>query len=83
MALTPARCARSVRRCLNGVSGVGFGGTEYMLMALSAEAVASRVMSGENLRDVIPLACARGIVKRGVNLKGLDFVFREAEREWM
>jgi len=28
MALTPARCARRVRRCLKGVSESGLGGTE-------------------------------------------------------
>lgn len=28
IALTPARCARKVRRCLKGVSGVGCEGTE-------------------------------------------------------
>lgn len=42
-------------------------------MALSAEAVARRVMSGENFKEVIPRACARGMVKRGVKHTGLGF----------
>jgi hypothetical protein len=47
-----------------------------MLMALSAEAVANSVMSGENLTHVIPRACARGIVVRGTKLS--DFFLTRA-----
>ena len=43
-----------------------------MLIALSAEAVARSVMSGENLRAVIPRACARGRVTSGTKLSDLD-----------
>lgn len=44
-----------------------------MLIALSADAVARRVMSGENFRHVIPRAWARGMVKRGAKVRDLGF----------
>lgn len=72
MALTPARCARSVRRCLRGTPGVGSEGTEYMFIVLSADAVASNVISGENLREVIPRAWARGMVVSGMKFKDFE-----------
>lgn len=59
--------------CLNVLSVVRDTGTEYMFMALSAEEVARRAMSGENLRHVIPLACARGSVTKGVKVRDLGF----------
>lgn len=40
--------------------------TEYMLIVASAEEVARREPSGENLRQVIPLAWALAIVRRGL-----------------
>lgn len=47
-------------------------------MVLSADAVARSVMSGENLIDVIPRACARGIVISGTKFNGLVFGFLDA-----
>ena len=44
-----------------------------MFTVLSAEAVARRVMSGENLRDVIPRAWAREMVIRGTKLRDFGF----------
>ena len=44
-----------------------------MLMLLSAEEVARRAMSGENFRQVIPRACARGRVTKGVKVRDLGF----------
>ena len=83
MAFTPARWARKARMCLNSCwacfagSEVGAAtsddGTEYIFMLLSAEAVARRVMSGENLRHVIPRAWARGRVSSGVKVRDLGF----------
>lgn len=46
-----------------------------MLIVLSADAVARRAMSGENLRHVIPRACARGIVSRGTKFRDFGFSF--------
>lgn len=43
-----------------------------MFIVLSADAVASNVISGENLRDVIPRAWARGIVTSGMKFKDLE-----------
>ena len=40
-----------------------------MFIVLSAEAVARREASGEKCRDVMPLACARGMVMSGVNVR--------------
>jgi hypothetical protein len=40
--------------------------TEYMLMLASADDVASREPSGENLRQVIPLAWAFSILSRSL-----------------
>ena len=40
--------------------------TEYMLMVASADEVASREPSGENLRQVIPLAWALAILSRSL-----------------
>ncbi len=60
-----------------------------MLIVLSADAVARSAMSGENLTDVIPRACAREMVVRGVNLSAFAVsavptaggLTRERERE--
>jgi hypothetical protein len=77
-ALTPARCARRVRRCLNvlagesGSAGSGEEGTEYMFMVESAEPVARSEWSGENLALVMPRAWARERVVRGEYLRVLD-----------
>jgi len=49
-----------------------------MCIALSAEAVASSVISGENLMDVIPRAWAREMVVKGTKFK--DFGFSAARR---
>lgn len=41
-------------------------------MVLSADAVASNVISGENLREVIPRAWARGIVTSGMKFNDFE-----------
>jgi hypothetical protein len=61
----PARCPV---RVLTRVSVVGEEDveTEYILIVASAEEVARREPSGENLRQVMPLAWALAIVSRGL-----------------
>jgi len=43
-----------------------------MFIVLSADAVASNVISGENLREVIPRAWARGMVVSGMKFKDFE-----------
>ena len=51
-------------------------------MLASAEAVARRLPSGENLAEVMPRAWALGSVKRGVNVNlGLRWWLGEGVRE--
>ena len=66
----PARCPVRVFVCVR-TGEVGslddvVGATAYMFMVESAEEVASIVPSGENFKLVMPLACALGMVCRGL-----------------
>lgn len=61
----PARCPVKVLTCVS-VARDSDVETEYMLIVASADEVARREPSGENLRQVMPLAWALVIVRRGL-----------------
>lgn len=66
----PARCPVRVLTCVS-VAGDSDVDTEYMLMVASADEVARREPSGENLRQVMPLAWALAMVRRGLKRSAL------------
>ena len=66
----PARCPVRVLTWVS-VWGEEDVETEYMLIVASAEEVARREPSGENLRQVMPLAWALAIVSKALKCRTL------------